>query len=242
MEGVHVQTLLGFSRFVDRLNTRIGQTVGWLILVAVMVSAINAIIRKAFNASSNAWLETQWYLFGAVFMLCAAYTFLRNEHIRIDIVSGYFPKRMRDWIDVIGHIFFLLPFCIIIIYYGVPFALHSISDDPSTLLPGLLVISKNAYLGLRDLIMSIWTTPPYRVVETVPAWEQSMNAGGLYLWPAKFLVPIGFFLLFLQGLSELIKRVAIMRDIIPDTEGEAGHQAALEAEAERLLQQAAPHP
>jgi TRAP-type mannitol/chloroaromatic compound transport system permease small subunit len=233
-----VQALLGFSRFVDRLNTRIGQTVGWLILVAVMVSTINAIIRKVLNASSNAWLETQWYLFGAVFMLCAAYTFLRNEHIRIDIVNAYFPKRVRDWIDVIGHVFFLLPFCAVIIYYGVPFAMHSISDDPGTLLPGLAVVTKNAWLTLRDLVMSIWTTPPYRVVETVPAWEQSMNAGGLYLWPAKFLVPIGFFFLFLQGLSELIKRIAIIRDIIPDDATEGGHQAALEAEADRLLQQA----
>ena len=236
-----MQALLGFSRFVDRMNTRIGQTASWLILVAVLVSSINAVIRKAFNASSNAWLETQWYLFGAVFMLCAAYTFLRNEHIRIDIVNGYFPKAMRDWIDVIGHVFFLLPFCAIIIYYGVPFALHSISDDAGTLLPGMLVVTHNAWLTLRDLIMSIWTTPPYRVVQTVPAWEQSMNAGGLYLWPAKFLVPIGFFFLFLQGLSELIKRLAIIFGIIPDETADNSHQAALEAEAERLLQQATPH-
>jgi TRAP-type mannitol/chloroaromatic compound transport system permease small subunit len=235
-----VQNLLGFSRLIDRVNTWIGQKVGWLILVAVLVSAINASIRKAFNSSSNAWLETQWYLFGAVFMLCAGYTFLRNEHIRIDIVNAHFPKWLRDWIDVIGHVFFLLPFAGIMIYYGIPFALNSISNDPGTLLPGLLLITQNAFLGLRDLVMSIWTTPPYRVVPTVAAWEQSMNAGGLYLWPAKFLVPLGFFVLFMQGISELIKRVAIIRGIIPDPE-DGTHQSAAEAEAERLLQQVEHH-
>lgn len=237
-----MQGLLAFSRFVDRLNTRIGRSVAWLILVAVIVSTVNAIIRKLFNVSSNSWLELQWYLFGAVFMLCAAYTFLLNEHIRIDIVSSRLPKPVRDWIDVIGHIFFLLPFAGLMIYYGVPFALHSINNDPSTLISGTAVVLKNSVLNIRDFITMLSGTPAYRVVETVPAWEQSMNAGGLYVWPAKFLLPIGFFFLFLQGLSELIKRIAIIRGIIPDPRAAISSHAAIEAEAERLLAQSGQQP
>ena len=108
--------LLRVSRLIDTLNEWIGRTVAWAIVLAVLVSAVNAIIRKVFGTSSNAWLELQWYLFGAVFMLCAAWTLKANEHIRIDIISSLLPKRGRDWIDIFGHVFFLLPFAILPIY------------------------------------------------------------------------------------------------------------------------------
>jgi TRAP-type mannitol/chloroaromatic compound transport system permease small subunit len=179
-----MRALLGFSRAVDALNRTIGQAVSWLILLAVLVSAGNAIVRKLYDTSSNAWLELQWQLFGAVFLLCAAWTLLTNEHIRIDIVSNALPKRLRDSIDVFGHLVFLLPFTLVMIITSVPFFLSS-----------------------------------YRI------GEQSMNAGGLPVWPAKALVLAGFVLLFLQALSELIKRIAILTGALPDPQA-AGHRPA----------------
>jgi TRAP-type mannitol/chloroaromatic compound transport system permease small subunit len=182
------------SSAIDAFSNRVGSTVKWLILVAVVISAANAIVRKLLNTSSNAWLEAQWYLFGAVFMLAAGYTFLKNEHIRIDVVTSHFSKRMRDWIDVVGHVLFLTPFCWIMIWHGLPFFWRSFTIN-----------------------------------------EQSMNAGGLVVWPAKILVPLGFAFLLIQGASELIKRVAILRGDLEDEHAAAGHHAAAEAEAQRLL-------
>jgi TRAP-type mannitol/chloroaromatic compound transport system permease small subunit len=161
----------------------------------VLVSAINAIIRKVFGTSSNAWLELQWYLFGAVFMLCAAWTLKANEHIRIDIISSRYSKRARDRMDVIGHIFFLGPFIAVMLYTSWPF-----------------------------------------VVNSVRSGEVSTNAGGLIIWPSKILILVGFILLALQGVSELIKRIAIMRGDLEDDAGAGGHAAAAEAEAARLLE------
>ena len=170
-----MEALLRVSAVIDALNGRIGRLVSWLILVAVLISAGNAIIRKAFDVSSNSWLEMQWQLFGAVFMLGAAWTFLDNEHIRIDIVNSRFPKRVRDWIDLLGHLVFFMPFVLLMLYDGIPFFQQS-----------------------------------YRIN------EQSLNAGGLAQWPAKLLIPLGFFFLLLQGVSEIIKRIAVMRGRIPD--------------------------
>ncbi|AVO44270.1 TRAP transporter small permease subunit [Phreatobacter cathodiphilus] len=189
-----MQGLLSISRVIDTVNTYIGKAASWLILVAVVISAGNAVIRKVFSSSSNAWLEAQWYLFGAVFMLCAAWTLLANEHIRIDVVNSLFPKRVRNWIDIVGHTLFLLPFCILLLYDSWPFFLKSYLQN-----------------------------------------EQSMNAGGLVVWPAKFLVVAGFVLLFFQGISELIKRIAIMRGELEDVHG-GGHHEMAEAEAARLLE------
>jgi TRAP-type mannitol/chloroaromatic compound transport system permease small subunit len=187
--------LLKASRAIDAVNSRIGRVVSWLILLVVLVSAANATIRKIFDMSSNAWLELQWVLFGVVFLLCAPWTLLSNEHVRIDIVSNLLPKKFRDSIELVGHVLFLLPLTIVMIITSVPFFLRS------------------ALLN-----------------------EQSMNAGGLPQWPAKSLVMIGFMLLFLQGLSELIKRAAVMRGDIPDPHiGPGGIQAAAEAEAARVL-------
>lgn len=167
--------LLALSRIIDRINEAIGKTVSWAILVAILVSAGNAIVRKTFNMSSNAWLELQWYLFGAAFMLAAAYTLKQNEHIRIDIVYGMFSRRVQHWIDLFGHVFFLMPFVILMISYFIP------------------------YVGLS-----------YR------SGEMSSSAGGLILWPAKALLLVGFVQLFFQGLSEIIKKVAIIRGDMED--------------------------
>jgi TRAP-type mannitol/chloroaromatic compound transport system permease small subunit len=135
-----MRALLGFSEIVDRINRFVGQHVSWLILVAVVVSSVNAIVRKAFDSSSNAWLELQWYLFGAVFMLAAAYTLLTNEHIRIDVLSSTFKKSTRDKIDLVCHILFLLPFCVLMIYLCIPwFYLTYLSGEMSANAGGLIV-------------------------------------------------------------------------------------------------------
>ena len=190
--------LLALSRGIDALNSWLGRWLSWLILAAVMVSAINAVVRKVFDMSSNSWLELQWVLFGVVFLLCSPWTLMSNEHIRIDIVNSMLPQPVRNWIDVIGHTFFLLPLCIIMVITGLPF------------------FTKSLFIN-----------------------EQSFSAGGLPQWPAKSLIVIGFFLLFLQGLSELVKRIAVMRGIIPDPySSEGGLHAAAEAEVQRLLAEA----
>ena len=176
------------------MNTRLGKLIAWLIFVAVAVSTVNALIRKIFDTSSNSWLELQWVLFGFVFLLCSPWTLLSNEHIRIDVISSKLPKRARDWIDIVGHVAFLLPFALVMILTSGPFALRSILGN-----------------------------------------EQSGNAGGLPQWPAKTLIFVGFIVLFVQGVSELIKRVAIMRGDLEDTTSGGGHHASAEAEAQRLL-------
>jgi TRAP-type mannitol/chloroaromatic compound transport system permease small subunit len=140
LEGARVSGLLGISRVIDAVNERIGKITAWAIVVAVLVSAINAIIRKVFGTSSNAWLELQWYLFGAVFMLCASWTLKANEHIRIDIFSSRLTKRSRDRIDIFGHMFFLLPFVALMIYLSTPFFIRSYqSGEVSTNAGGLLI-------------------------------------------------------------------------------------------------------
>jgi TRAP-type mannitol/chloroaromatic compound transport system permease small subunit len=188
-----VGALLGVSRVIDAVSFRIGKVLSWAILLAVIVSAVNAIVRKVFDTSSNSWLELQWVLFGAVFLIVSSWTLLDNEHIRIDIVNSMFPPRVRNAIDIVGHVFFLLPLTIIMIITGIPFVLRSMRLN-----------------------------------------EQSMNAGGLPQWPAKTLILIGFTLLFFQGISELIKRIAVMLGRIPDPYARPTISAA-EAEVERLL-------
>ncbi len=189
--------LLRLSGLIDLVNGFVGRKVAWLILVAVVVATVNALVRKIFNVSSNAWLELQWMLFGAVFLMCASWTMQVKEHIRIDIVNSLLPRRVRQWIELLGHLLFLMPFCVLIVYHSWPFFLRSWEID-----------------------------------------EQSLSAGGLPQWPAKGLVVIGFAMLTLQGVSEIIKQVAIMRGDLDDEEGPGGHGAAAEAEAQRLLDQA----
>ena len=136
-----MKALLGFSRLIDDATENIGKAVAWLILVAVLVSAGNAIVRKVLNTSSNAWLEAQWYLFGAAFMLAAAYTLRQNEHIRIDIVYGLFSRRKQHWIDLLGHCFVLMPFVLLMVYFLVPYVLMSYrSGEGSSSAGGLIVL------------------------------------------------------------------------------------------------------
>jgi TRAP-type mannitol/chloroaromatic compound transport system permease small subunit len=188
-----LQSLLKLSRAIDAFTKWTGKRLAWLILVAVSVSAVNAIIRKVLDTSSNSWLELQWLLFSVVFLLCAPWTLLDNEHIRIDIVNSLFARKLRDWIDVVGHTFFLIPLCIVMIITGGPFFMRSVEIN-----------------------------------------EQSGNAGGLPQWPAKSLIIVGFTLLLVQGISELIKRIAVMRGLIPDPHASQMH--ALEAEVEHLVE------
>jgi TRAP-type mannitol/chloroaromatic compound transport system permease small subunit len=188
-----LQSLLKLSRRIDAFTRWVGRRLAWLILVAVVISAVNAVVRKVFDTSSNSWLELQWVLFSIVFLLCSSWTLLDNEHIRIDIVNAMLPKRVRDSIDIIGHLFFLMPLCIIMIITGVPFFRRSFEIN-----------------------------------------EQSGNAGGLPQWPAKSLIMIGFAMLLVQGISELIKRIAVMRGLIPDPH--ASQVPALEAEVEHLVE------
>jgi TRAP-type mannitol/chloroaromatic compound transport system permease small subunit len=188
-----LRSLLPLTRAIDAMNTWLGRHLAWLILVAVIVSAANATVRKIFDTSSNAWLELQWVLFSAVFLLCSPWTLLANEHIRIDIVNNLMPRWLRSTIDAIGHAFFLLPLTIIMILTGVPFFLKSYFIN-----------------------------------------EQSWNAGGLPQWPSKALVPLAFALLFVQALSELIKRLAVMADLMPDPHESQQH--TLEAEVEHIVE------
>ena len=188
-----LKAMLPATRVIDATTTWIGKRVAWLILAAVVVSAVNASVRKVFDTSSNSWLELQWVLFSVVFLLCSPWTLLANEHIRIDILNNLMPKRVRNIIDAVGHTFFLMPLCIIMIITGIPFFLRSIEIN-----------------------------------------EQSGNAGGLPQWPAKSLVMIGFALLLIQGISEWIKRIAVMRGLIPDPHDTQVH--GLEAEVEHIVQ------
>jgi TRAP-type mannitol/chloroaromatic compound transport system permease small subunit len=188
-----LQSLLTLSRGIDAFTRWTGKRLAWLILVAVVVSAVNAIVRKTFDTSSNSWLELQWVLFSIVFLLCSPWTLLDNEHIRIDIVNNALPKKVRDVIDIIGHAFFLLPICVVMIVTGGPFFVRSYEIN-----------------------------------------EQSGNAGGLPQWPAKSLIIIGFAFLFVQGISELIKRIAVMRGLIADPHASQVH--ALEVEVEHLVE------
>ena len=170
-----MKILLRLSGLIDALNERVGRLSYWLILVMVLISAGNAVVRYAFNRSSNAWLEIQWYLFSAVFLFCAGYALLHNQHVRIDVISGHMSKRARAWIDILGTLFFLLPMAIAIMWMSWPVFVDAYQHD-----------------------------------------EVSTNAGGLTVWPGRLMLPVGFLLLILQGISELIKRIAFLRGLIPD--------------------------
>ena len=188
-----MQALLKFSKAVDWLNTQVGKYVIWLILGSTVISGVNAAVRKAFSVSSNAYLEVQWYLFAASFLLAAGYTLLNGEHVKIDVVSSRFSKRGQIWIDVIGFIFFLTPVCLAILWYGIPFFLNG------------------------------WRSQ-----------EMSSNAGGLIRWPVYLMLPLGFGLLLLQGLSELIKRLAFLQGLIEDPTAKKVEKTAEQELAESI--------
>lgn len=188
--------LLALSRAIDALNERVGKLSYWLILVAVLISSGNAVVRYSLNMSSNSWLEIQWYLFSAVFLFCAGYTLLHNQHVRIDIVSGRFSKRTQTWIEILGTLFFLLPMAITILWLSWPVFLDAYHSN-----------------------------------------EVSTNAGGLTVWPARLMLPVGFLLLVLQGVSELIKRIAFLRGMIPDPSEKDEGPSLEEQLAEELRRQ-----
>ena len=187
--------LLRLSRSIDALSEFVGRWVAWLVLFAVLISAGNAVSRKAFNLSSNAFLEIQWYLFAAVFMLASGYTLMRQEHVKIDVVSARFSKRTQIWIDIVGICVFLFPFIFMIVKLAMPMVIGAF-------------VSK----------------------------EMSSNAGGLIRWPVFAMLPIGLLLLGLQGVSELIKRVAFLKGLIPDPSKKQGAKTPEEELAEFLLQ------
>lgn len=135
-----MQAILAGCRLIDTVTAFIGRQVKWLILAAIIVSTVNAIIRKAFDNSSNAWLELQWYLFGAVFMFAAAYTLQRNAHIRIDVISTHLKKRTRDWIDLFCHVVFLLPFVLMMLWLSWPFFWDSYQSQEMSMNSGGLII------------------------------------------------------------------------------------------------------
>src|SRR3982750_4143049 len=170
-----MKLLLALSRAIDTLNEHVGRLTYWLILAAVLISAGNAVVRYSINMSSNSWLELQWYLFSFVFLFCAGYTLLHNQHVRIDIVTGGLSGGAKAWIDIFGTLFFLLPMAITIMWLSWP------------------------------VFTDAWRSG-----------EVSTNAGGLLVWPGRLMVPAAFLLLILQGLSELIKRVAFLMNMIPD--------------------------
>jgi TRAP-type mannitol/chloroaromatic compound transport system permease small subunit len=159
--------LLAISRGIDAVNDRLGVLASWLVIAACLISAANAMSRYAFDLSSNAWLEIQWYLFAAIVMFGASYTLKVNEHVRVDIVYTHLSERGKLWLDMLGTAIFLVPSMLVIAWYSWPFFMQS------------------------------WAIN-----------EMSGNAGGLLRWPVKFLVPLGFFLVALQGISEIIKRAA----------------------------------
>ena len=166
---------LAFSRLIDWVNGQVGKHVSWLILLAVIICSGNASVRYIFNNSSNGWLEIQWYLFSAVFLLGAGYTLLRNEHVRIDVFTSRFSRRTQVMIEMFGTVFFLMPMA----------------------------------------LMIMWMSWPL-VVEAYVRNEISGDAGGLLRWPVKILIPIGFALLVLQGVSQFVKLLAFLTGHGPD--------------------------
>ncbi|WP_284334592.1 TRAP transporter small permease subunit [Comamonas sp. NoAH] len=189
-----MQALLRLSRGIDRLNAWVGKYVIWLILAATVISGANAVVRKVFHTSSNAFLEVQWYFFAASFLLAAGYTLLEKEHVKVDVINAKLSLRTRVWIDILGFAMFLTPMCLIVLYYGIPFFLQAYNTG-----------------------------------------EMSSNSGGLIRWPVYLMMPLGFGLLLLQGLSELIKRIAFLMGMISDPMVKIVEKTAEEELAEAIL-------
>lgn len=192
--------LLTLSSLIDRINLLFGKLTMWLVLAAVLISALNAIMRKAFNIGSNAYLEVQWYLFAAVFMLGVGYVMLKNAHVRIDFISSKLSKRTNAIIDAIGIVVFTIPLALIMIDLGWP------------------------------LFRQAWVSG-----------EMSQNAGGLIRWPVLMLIPVGFAILLMQAVSELIKRIAFLAGARPEPFSVEGEKSEEEQLAEELAAEAARH-
>ncbi|GAA5232950.1 TRAP transporter small permease subunit [Verticiella sediminum] len=193
-----MRSLLALSRLIDAINERVGQAVMWVTLIVVFISAGNAVVRKVWHTSSNAWLEVQWYLFGAIFLLAAGYTLLRNEHVRVDILASKLSQRKQIYIEIFGVLFFLLPMAIWIMWLSWPMFMDSYLTN-----------------------------------------EQSSNAGGLVRWPVKLLIPVGFFLLVLAGISHLIKCIGFLAGRCPDPRDRGDGPTAEEVLAAEIAREAA---
>ena len=189
-----MNTLLQLSKRIDAFTEWVGRNVSWLVLITVVISAANAVVRKAFNTSSNAFLEIQWYLFAATFLLAAGYTLLRQEHVKIDVVLGRFSKRTQIKVEIFGIVCFLFPLVMNVIYLSMPL-----------------------------------------VIKAIETHEMSSNAGGLVRWPVFALLPVGFTLLGVQGVSELIKRVAFLKGLIDDPTQKKQEKTAEEELDEAIL-------
>ncbi|AMA57542.1 MULTISPECIES: TRAP transporter small permease subunit [unclassified Bradyrhizobium] len=168
-----MRPLLALSNAIDTLNEKIGYVCNVLVLLACLVSAVNAMIRYAFNDSSNGWLELQWYMFAILVMFGSAYTFKRNEHVRVEIFYLTLSERGQLWLDMLGTLLFLIPSCLLLAYLSWPFFMQAYSVG-----------------------------------------EMSANAGGLIRWPIKFVIPAGFVMLAVQGVSEVIKRIAALQGYV----------------------------
>jgi TRAP-type mannitol/chloroaromatic compound transport system permease small subunit len=193
-----MRALLGLSRLIDGLNDRIGKLVSWLVLAAVLVSAGNAVVRKVFDTSSNAFLEGQWYMFATLFLLSGAYTLLKQEHVRIDVIYLRFSRRTQVGIDIFGTVMFLLPMSLLMLYLCWPYFINAFTSG-----------------------------------------ETSANAGGLIQWPVKMMMPAGFALLTLQGVSEIIKRIAWLKGMAPDPGVKEHHKPAELELAQAIITQRA---
>jgi len=191
-----MRILLKISGWIDALNTVVGRAVTWLVLIVALISAGNAVMRKLFSLSSNAWLELQWYLFGAIFLLAAGYTFLRNEHVRVDVLAQKLPERAQVGIEIFGVVFFLLPAACLVCWLSIPF---------------------------------FW--------ESYITHELSSNTEGLIRWPAKLLIPVGFFLLILAGISHLVKCIGFLRGQCGNPMSVSTGKTAEEALVEDILAQ-----
>ena len=192
-----MQALLALSKGIDRLNAFVGKYSIWLIFAATFISAANAIVRKAFDTSSNAFLEVQWYLFAWSFLIAAGYTLLHREHVRIDVINSRLSKKAQVWIDIVGFAFFLTPLCLTILWLSMPV-----------------------------------------VIQMYQSGEMSGNPGGLIRWPVWTAIPVGITLLLLQGISELIKRIAFLTGDGPDPMGKLSDKSAEEELAEALRAEA----
>ena len=191
-----MNVLLRLSRSIDDFSDWLGRTIHWLVLLAILISAGNAVVRYALHTSSNAWLEMQWYLGSAVFLICGAYTLRHNQHVRVDVLSARWSPRTRAWVEIFGTLVLLFPVAGIVLWLSWP------------------------------VFVDAWRSG-----------EVSTNANGLVLWPARLLVPVGFALLLVQGLSELIKRIAFLQGLIPDPGEKPQEKTAEEQLAEEIKRQ-----
>jgi TRAP-type mannitol/chloroaromatic compound transport system permease small subunit len=214
-----MQRWLAVAHRIDQVNRWIGRHASWLIVASIFVSAANAIVRKLFDTSSNGWLEVQWYLFGATFMLCSAWTLERREHIRIDLLFAKLPRSIRLWLELAGHALFLMPFALLMIGLSWASLGRSVVNGAGwNTVPGFL-----AQVGL--VIQRLLSDTAALLTGGQAQWEYSNNPGGLPLWPAYAFIVAGFVMLAAQGVSEIIKHIAVMRGLLPEPAGGGGHSA-----------------